>query len=203
MPSCPSGYVEKTNLFGFRTRCVRSSTRKAQAPKRKSSTRKASRPRAYIPSIKSLARRACPPGMVERKAYRRKYSNSIRKRGFTVQRSGTTYRVFPKAEGATVGAACVKDSGKGSRGSPKKIGPLRKGELKKYGYSFRDDSEKRHAALNKAIDAYGSLGVFRKLDAVYKLSEKKLPRVAVIFKRDRNWVYSKYSSIKKALGHNR
>jgi len=196
MPSCPAGYVEKTDLFGFRTRCVRSSTRKARSQKRAAASTKKNRPKVYIPSIKSLARKACPPGMVERKAYKRKYSNSIRKKGFTVKRSGTTYRVYPKEHSATVGAACVKDTG---AAGPKSIGPLRKGELTKYGYSWRQPTEKRHAALNKAIKAYGPLGVFRKLDAVYKLSEHKIPRVAEVFKSDRNWVYGKYKAIQNAL----
>jgi len=137
--------------------------------------------------------------MIERKGYKRKYRNSLRKRGFTVQRSGTTYRVYPKAQAATVAPGCVKDSGKGGKHLPKSIGPLRKGELSKYGYSFRKTIEQRQAALTKAIKAYGPLGVFRKLDAVYKLSENKVPRVAEIFKRDRNWVYGKYNIVQNAI----
>lgn len=211
MTNCPAGYVKKTDLFGFRTRCVRvrssvnrerrNSTRRNSArksPTRKSPTRK-NRPRVYIPSMKSLARNACPPGMIERKGYMRKYSNSIRRKGFTVKRSGTTYRVYPKAQSASVGPACVKDTGKGGPGIPKSIGPLRKGELSKYGYAFRKSTDERHEALEKAIKAYGALGVFRKLDAVYKLAENKLPHVAIIFRRDRNWVYSKYKNVKKVL----
>ena len=194
MPSCPSGYVEKTNLFGFRTQCVR--TRKVRSQRRATASTKKSRPKVYIPSIKSLARKACPPGMVERKGYKRKYSNSIRKRGFTVKRSGTTYRVYPKEQSASVAAACVKDTG---AAGPKSIGPLRKGELTKYGYSWRQPTEKRHTALNKAIKVYGPLGVFRKLDAIYKLSEHKISRVAEVFKADRNWVYGKYKSVQNVV----
>lgn len=196
MSSCPSGYVEKTNWFGFRTRCVRSSTKRAR---KSSKSTKKNRPRVYIPSMKSLARKACPPGMIERKSYRRKYSNSVRKKGFTVKRSGATYRVYPKADSATIRAACVKDTGKGGKDIPKSIGPLRKGELSKYGYSFRETTEKRHTALNKAIKAYGALSVFRKLDAVYKLSKNKISRVADVFKADRNWVYEKYKEVKNII----
>ena len=196
MPECPSGYVEKSNWFGFRTKCVRSSTKRAR--KSASSTKK-NRPRVYIPSIKSLARQACPPGMIERKSYKRKYRNSVRKKGFTVERSGTTYRVYPKAQSATIAATCVKNTGKKRNDIPKSIGPLRKGELAKYGYSFREASEKRHTALNKAIKAYGPLSVFRKLDAVYKLSEKRIPHVAEVFKRDRNWVYQKYKMVRNII----
>ena len=195
MTNCPSGYREESDWFGFRTKCVRSSRKRAR---KSSNSTKKNRPRVYIPSIKSLARRACPPGMIERKSYKRKYRNSIRKKGFTVERSGTTYRVYPKGESATIAATCVKDTGKG-RDVPKSIGPLRKGELAKYGYSFRHSTEKRHEALNKAIKAYGPLGVFRKLDAVYKLSENKIPRVADVFKRDRNWVYQKYKMVQNIV----
>lgn len=137
--------------------------------------------------------------MIERKGYTRKYSNSIRKKGFTVQRSGTTYRVYPKARPAAVTAGCVKNTGKTGKDIPKSIGPLRKGELSKYGYSFRESSESRHDALNKAIDAYGALGVFRKLDAIYKLTANKLPHVAAVFKKDRDWVYGKYKNVKRAV----
>jgi hypothetical protein len=196
MPSCPAGYVEKSDWFGFRTRCVRSSTKRNR---KSSSSTKKNRPKVYIPSMKSLARQACPPGMIERKAYKRKYRKSVRKKGFTVQRSGTTYRVYPKAQSATIAATCVKDTGKEGKGTYKSIGPLRKGELSKYGYSFREGTEKRHAALNKAIKAYGPLGVFRKLDAVYKLSENRIPRVAEVFKRDRNWVYQKYKMVRNII----
>jgi hypothetical protein len=197
MPSCPNGYVEKRDWFGFRTECIRSRTKRAR--KSANVSTKKNRGGVYIPSIKSLARMACPPGMIERKAYKRKFRNSIRKKGYTVTRSGTTYRVYPKAQSATVAAACVKDSGKNGKHVPKSIGPSRKGELSKYGYSFRKTSEKRREALKKAIKAYGALGVFRKLDAVYKLSENKMPRVAEIFKQDRNWVYLNYESISKAI----
>jgi hypothetical protein len=137
--------------------------------------------------------------MIERKSYKRKYRNSVRKKGFTVERSGTTYRVYPKAQSATIAATCVKNTGKKRNDIPKSIGPLRKGELAKYGYSFREASEKRHTALNKAIKAYGPLSVFRKLDAVYKLSEKRIPHVAEVFKRDRNWVYQKYKMVRNII----
>ena len=195
MPDCRPGYVEKSNWFGFHTKCVPSSRKR---PRKSSHSTKKNHNRVYIPSIKSLARQACPSGMIERKGYKRKYRGSIRRKGFTVKRSGTTYRVYPKAQSATIGATCVKESGK-EKGVPKSIGPLRKGEVSKYGYSFRDSSDKRHTALNKAIKSYGALGVFRKLDAVFKLSESKVPHVAEVFKRDRNWVYEKYKVVQNVI----
>lgn len=142
----------------------------------------------HIPSIKSLTRKACPPGQIERKAYVRKYSTAVRQRGFTVRRkSGASYRVFPKARSMVVESKCVKDLGKPGKG-PQAIGPLRKGELAKHGYSFRATEEKRRAALRHAIAEFGALGVYRKLNAVSKLMERTVPAAANTFAKDRNWI---------------
>lgn len=187
---CKEGYRKKNSyrtFFGTRmpASCVRSTT-----------VYKNKQPKLDIPSIKSLARRACPPGMIERKAYTRKFSNTVRQRGYTVRRtSGTTYVVHPKSPGATVKPTCIKNKGTSSK-STKKIGRLRKGELAKFGYSFRTSEDVRHKALRQAVDEYGVLGVYRKLDAVAKLSKSRLPDASRIFKNDRNWVSSKFGPLK-------
>jgi len=74
------------------------------------------------------------------------------------------------------------------------MGKLRKGDLIKYGYQYRLSDRMRHAALKKAIAAYGALSVYRKLDAVTKLSAHTVPDASLIFKKDRNWVYDIYRS---------
>ena len=151
----------------------------------------------YIPSIRSLSRKVCPPGKIERAAYVRKYTTAVRQKGFTVRRkTGTTYRVFPKKTGATVvESRCVKNLGMPGKG-PKAIGPLRKGELAKHGYSFRTGEESRHRALRHAVAEFGALGVYRKLDAVAKLTERTIPEAAKVYEKDRNWVRSKLGPIK-------
>jgi hypothetical protein len=165
--------------------------------KRKVKESQTRRNQRYIPSIKTLARKACPPGMIERKGYVRKYSTTVRQKGFTVKRSsGTTYRVHPRASAAVVNSKCVKNTGKPGKGVPRSIGPLRKGELAKYGYSYREAEEKRRAALRRAVGAYGTLGVYRKLDAVAKLSKRSAPRASDVFEKDREWVKTKFGSIK-------
>jgi hypothetical protein len=147
----------------------------------------------HIPSIRSLKRKACPPGQIERKAYVRKYTTAVRKAGFTVKRkSGTTYRVYPTASSTVIEPKCVKDLGLPGKG-PQKLTPLRKGELTKHGYHYKDEQEKRHAALTKAIKEFGRLGVFRKLDAVAKLTERSLPEASRIYGMDRDWVRSQGS----------
>lgn len=147
-----------------------------------------------IPSIRNLSNK-CPPGQVLRKGYTRHYSTAVRARGFTVKRTkGREYRVHPTSKDMYVEARCVKDNGphSKSRKSAKQIGPLRKGELAKYGYSFRVPKSTRHAALKKAVNEYSSLGVFRKLDAVAKLTENTLPSASKIFREDRKWVESTF-----------
>lgn len=156
--------------------------------------------RAYVPSVRSISRKVCPPGMIERKAYVRRYSTPVRERGFTVRRStGQVYRVQPKGKMSYVESRCVKDTGKPGKGEKEPIGPLRKGELAKHGYSFRSSDAARHAALEKAAQEFGALGVYRKLDAVAKLMERSVPRAARVFKADRNWVKSTMGPLKAPL----
>ena len=74
------------------------------------------------------------------------------------------------------------------------IGPLRHGLLAKFGYSHVASLSlhQRHTALEKAVKAYGSLSVFRKLNAVYVYSRKTAPSSSRIFKADRDWIGIKY-----------
>jgi len=104
-----------------------------------------------------------------------------------VKRNGKTYRVRPKAENMRIESKCIKNVGLPGKG-PKLFGPLRKGELAEYGYSFRRSESERHAALKKAIDEYGVTGVYRKLNAVAKLTKRAAPKAANVFKEDREWV---------------
>ena len=169
-------------------------TRKSRSAIKRKQTR---RLMEKLPTIRSLSSRECPPGMISRRAYVRKYSSAVRKQGFTVRRrsTGKIYRVYPKAKEMLVEAKCVKDlglPGKGPRDG-KGFGPLRKGELKRYGYSFRLSESQRHAALQEAIKHYGVTGVYRKLNAVAKLTTRTIPTAAKTFAADRNWVHSHFS----------
>jgi len=150
-----------------------------------------------IPSIRSLSRKNCPPGMIPRKSYVRKYSTAIRQRGFTVRRKDKVYRVFPKASDMLVESKCIKEGTAAARTRAARIGPLRKGELAKHGYSFRRTESERKAALKKAVDDYGALGVYRKLDAVAKLTVRTIPKAAMTYSADRNWVRSSFGPLKK------
>lgn len=137
----------------------------------------------------------CPPGYILRKGYVRKFRTSIRRRGYTVHRkNGRTYRIFPKkANDVEVRATCVKDVGAPGKYEGPSIGPLRRGELLKYGYQYRQPTELRREALKRAVQEYTPLGVYRKLDAVAKLSEKVKPAASDVFAADRDWIRGEYA----------
>ena len=201
---CPDGYHKRSSYItskGHRvkSKCVHSTTVYANTSKEfkeKELAKKTRRQKLYIPSIKSLSRKACPPGMIERKGFVRRYSSQVRNEGFTVHRNGKTYKVFPKERAVSVNSRCVKNTGKPSAGIAKSIGPLRRGELSKHGYSFRKSDLARHRALKSALNEFGALGIYRKLDAVAKLTSSKLPEASNVYVKDRNWIKEKFGPLK-------
>lgn len=134
----------------------------------------------------------CPPGYIKRRGYTRKFKNNVKRLGYTVRRKGKVYTVHPKKNATTVASACIKNRGLPGKGPAKGegFGELRKGQLIKYGYSYRLSDALRHAALKRAVEHYGAVGVYRKLDAVAKLSTRTAPDASSIFARDRDWVRS-------------
>ncbi len=122
-------------------------------------------------------RRICPPGTIRRVAYTRKIH-------------GTRRRV-------RVPSACIRDvgrPGKGLASGGPGIGPLREGDLARFGYEHVTtlSAPRRHLALGRAVAAYGALTVFRKLNAVYVYTRNTAPASSRIFKADRNWVKEYY-----------
>ncbi len=96
-----------------------------------------------------------------------------------------------------VPAACITDQGAPGKGLPSGapgIGPLRKGDLDRFGYSnVTEMSEgRRHLALAAAVRAYGSLTVWRKLNAVAIYTRRTSPASSRVFKADRDWVRAHY-----------
>ena len=68
------------------------------------------------------------------------------------------------------------------------IGPLKKNQLRKYGYSTSISTRKRHQALTKAIKDNPALRIFRRLNAVRILSKRTNPKVSQVFLQDMKWV---------------
>ena len=177
-----------------------SNDKKRPGARTASARRKTRKLVAKIPSIRSLSRKDCPPGQILRKAYVRRYSTAVRAKGFTVAKSnGRTYRVHPTNKNMLIESRCVKDMGLPGKGprSGKGVGPLRKGELAKYGYSFRTSDSQRHAALKKAVQEYTALGVYRKLDAVAKLTLRTAPNASKVFAADRDWIRKSLGPLKE------
>jgi hypothetical protein len=144
---------------------------------------------------RSLTKKAhCKDGEIQRKGYVRRFASDIIKRGYTVKRaSGKAYRIHPSKPSVYVKPGCMKKRGLSRKvSSGESIGPLRKGELKKHGYVYRSSEDRRHNALRNAIKEFGALSVFRKLDAVTKLSVRTVPEASAVFKRDRDWVRRHY-----------
>jgi len=97
--------------------------------------------------------------------------------------SGTIRRKsFTRKNGTHVKSACVRDVGRPG------IGPLKKGELSKYGYSMTAKASSRHRALNKATRKYGSLSVYRKLNALSVYTKRTSPKTSKTAKADRNYI---------------
>ena len=201
---CPAGYHKRMTYKSSTgkvvpARCVRATTRYAETS-REFKSRTLKKPtmrltRAGITATTVNARKACPPGQLLRKAYVRKYSANVRAKGYIVKRGDTTYRAYPKVGKMIVPAACIKDQGKAGKG-PQAIGPLRRGELLKHGYSYRKPADERRTALKKATKEFGVLGVYRKLNAVAKLSVRTAPQASKVFKADRDWVRATMGPLK-------
>jgi len=119
----------------------------------------------YAPQKKRKSRKSCPPGKIPRASYTRRVVSSSGSKSIHVK------------------STCVKG------GTPTQtIGPLRKGELKRFGYSYKLPESVRHHAMKAAIKNLGALDVYRKLDAVAKLSATKNKQAHMVFSADRDWI---------------
>ncbi len=192
-----SGYTTRKGTY-VPPRCVRSTSPYADTRKQfKEGVERHMTQRLRRTRAKGNTR--CPSGYILRDAYVRRYTTAVRSKGYTVKKkSGTVYKVLPKATSYYVPAACIIDKGKKGEGVPggKGVGPLRKGELTKFGYTTRLPGEQRHKAIEKAVAEFGALSIYRKLDAVAKLSLRVAPEASKTFKADRDWVRNKYGPLK-------
>jgi hypothetical protein len=144
-------------------------------------------PRAFSVAKVMSPTRGCPPGMEKRKGYVRR--SFMRSNGTPVQ-------------GSKVGTSCIVDRGAKGRAWKLKnktlgIGPLKKGELKVFGYASAKSEVVRHAAIRKAAAAYGALPVERKLNALAVYNSKRRPVLANAFKQDSLYAATLYAKSKK------
>jgi hypothetical protein len=190
------GYTRKNTGTRIKTACIRS-TSKYSKPASNTRKHQAARLATVLGSQKQ-----CPPGQIARAAYVRRISSKVHQKGYKkVTASGKTIKVYPKAKSVFVPATCVTDAGKPGKlpaGAPR-IGPLRKGELSKHGYSYKLPEDQRHSALQSAIQEFGALDTYRKLNAVAKLTASTSPNASRAFAADRNWIRAVFSSANGTL----
>ena len=173
--TCPAGYKKRKAYIIQKTakivpaRCVKADEESSSSSRSVTNTMK------------------CPPGQIYRRPYLRKYSNTVKREGYLVKRKGVTVRIRPKMNAVQVKGSCVS-ADEVNEGATLEQKSVKKGELLKYGYTFRLPSNVRHEALKRAIYAYGARHVYRKLHTVAKLFKGSKPDAARIFAADRDWV---------------
>lgn len=209
---CPKGYhkrsaytVKSTGRF-VPPRCVRSTTiyNETQKEFRQRLSRRASQRLSRSSAAKKVGNSnipiKCPSGMIARKGYVRHFRSTVRREGYRQTRKNKVIYVHPTAKDIYVKPGCIKNRGRPGKGVTETttesgsnlIGPLRQGELVKHGYKTDLPESVRHSALKSALDEFGSLGVFRKLDAVAKLTSRTAPKSSRVFAKDRDWIRQHY-----------
>ena len=98
--------------------------------------------------------------------------------------------------------ACIKSQGLpgktslryGGKNQPKGIGPIKKGELGKFGYHHVDklSKDERHRSLKLAVNKMGAQKIVRKLGAIRTYLKNTAPNTSRIFYEDQKWVRKTY-----------
>lgn len=160
---CPVGYVKRKGY-----------TRKNTGKYIKAICIRSTSPYPSKPMTPRKSRKHCPSGKIPRVSYTRRVKRS----------NGSSKNIH-------VRSSCVKGSAS-KVPSNQRIGPLRKGELQRFGYSYKLPDSMRHSSLKAAIKELGALNVYRKMDAVAKLSVTANPVASRAFTADRDWIRSHY-----------
>lgn len=125
----------------------------------------------------------------------------VRMRGFRKTKRGVTscgkgilrkayVRYTKKGKHVHVPAACIPDVGAAGKVRGPGIGTLKKGNLVRFGYQqiATMDVSARRQALRKAVAAYGSLTVWRKLNALSVYTRRTSPATSRVAKADMDWI---------------
>jgi len=164
---CPQGYVKRKGFTRKNTgKYVKAICIKSTSPYPVSSKKR-------ITSRKAKSR--CPPGKIPRRSFTRRVGSKV------VRVSSSC--VSPTKEQKVAKAEYTEHPAE-------TIGPLRKGELQRFGYGYKLPESVRHSSLRKAIKELGALNLYRKLDAVAKLTVTTSPKASATFAADRDWIRS-------------
>jgi len=172
---CPPGKVPRKSYTRKGKRVAATCIRSTSSHKQSSADFKKSVSRRMTRRLQGVTatRRACSTGKISRKAY---------------------VRVSKSGKRTLVPASCIPDRGRPGKRSSPGIGPLHKGELVKFGYAnvLSLSVSSRHAALAKAVKAYGSLATWRKVNAVYVYTKNTSPALSAKYDADRKWIQQTY-----------
>jgi hypothetical protein len=206
---CPAGYRKQTGYTRksgkrFPTRCVHTASASASAKARK--TKKWLGGGVFSNLLKSSSRK-CPKGYVYRKGYTRKFRKTTRRIGYTVRRKdGRAYKIFPKTKSATVKSTCAKPRGKGhakrsatsavssaNSALSRKCAQLKKGEMARYNYQYRQPATTRRLAIKRAIQDSSPVTVQKRLALASKCSAAINPTASRVFKEDADFIRKTYA----------
>ena len=142
-------------------------------------------PNYYIFNLKTKRCNKCPKGYIVRNSYTRKSKSTEAKK--------------------YVHESCIKSQGLPGKTSLRYgvdnpgIGPLKKGELGRYGYhGVLDLSEaQRHDALRNAVKDMGADKLVKKLGAIRTYLKNTSPKASAIFYKDQRWVRKTYAKLFK------
>lgn len=181
--SCPNGYIRRKGYtrkdaagkkIRVKSKCIKSTRSPGYRNQKRSTWAKkylaAKAKSHHSAAVRTHSKRIkCKPGYKRRSAYYVKRHNHKQ----------------------VVSAGCIRNKKK-KRTIRKKIGPLNKGTLRKFGYHTTESSSERQKALAAAVKKIGWLPVFRKLNAVAILTKRTSPTKSKIFQTDKAWVRKKY-----------
>ena len=128
----------------------------------------------------------CSKGHIVRKSYYRTIKGKSKKKTY-VHESCIKSRGLP----GKTSLKYIRDDGKNVG-----IGPLKKGELGKYGYHNINHLTKkdRHKMLTEAVKEYGAPKLVRKLGALRTYLKNTAPRASKIFYEDQRWLRVQYDN---------
>lgn len=190
---CPKGSIKRKSYIKrsgkkVKARCIKATS---QTGEKMTSIKKRIRrsiERKQKLSAKKFGIPKCKKGEIVREGYHKK--SSIRKS--FVKRNGTTVKKS-LVKSAWVRPVCIKAKGlsieRGTKGI-NLIGPMVKGDLKKFGYENvkRMSVKNRHIALKKVLSSLKPLPVSRKIRALATLSKNTDPKLSRVFKADYEWI---------------
>lgn len=191
--SCKKGYIKRkayTKKSGTRVKgeCIKATS---QSGLKRSDFEKKELEREkkiHSEARKKFGTPKCKSGEILREGYhKKKYTRKAKSSSKSKSKSSKKVKRID-VKSTWVAPTCIKSVT--GRPHGKKLFTLEKGDLEKFGYDDVKNLTKsqRQSALKKALKKIKPLSLFRKINALYVLNENKDPKLAKIFKDDRDFI---------------